>query len=267
MRYEIKSLDKFPSGLCKQIKGIFTDIDDTLTNDGKLLPIAYEALFIAKSAGLIVVPITGRPAGWCDHIARMWPVTGVVGENGGLYFYHDGQKMRRHYIFDQQTREKNREKLKKIAQIILKEVPGSAISADQLYREFDLAIDYCEDVKPLPKEQVLKIVEIFKKFGAVAKISSIHVNGWFGNYDKLTMCKIFLKNVFQIDLDSMKEYFIFCGDSPNDEPMFEFFPNSVAVANIKNFLPLMNHLPKYITTGIGGYGFRELVDYIVSNRY
>src|SRR6185436_5025454 len=99
-----------------------------------------------QRAGLTTVPITGRPAGWCDHIARMWPVSGVVGENGAFYFRYDhaARTMRRRYVDDPGARAAFRTRLAGIAGDIMAAVPGAAIAADQHYRETDLAMDYCE---------------------------------------------------------------------------------------------------------------------------
>lgn len=137
--------------ICKNMRGIFCDIDDTITLEGKLCLESYRALWEAYEAGLKVVPITGRPAGWVDHIARMWPVTGVIGENGAFYFWMENGKMNRYFIQDKALREKNRQKLQQIRSRVLSEVPKSAVSADQNYRELDLAIDFCEDIPPLMK--------------------------------------------------------------------------------------------------------------------
>src|SRR4051812_18334202 len=83
-----------PSEL-KGLVGVCLDIDDTLSTEGQLTADAYEALWRLKAAGHAVVPITGRPAGWCDHIARFWPVDAVVGENGAFTFYMEGGVRRR----------------------------------------------------------------------------------------------------------------------------------------------------------------------------
>ncbi|MBT7044565.1 MAG: HAD-IIB family hydrolase, partial [Gammaproteobacteria bacterium] len=184
----MKDLADFPISDLKSIKVVFTDIDDTLTTDGRLTADAYSAMEALRQHNIKVVPITGRPAGWCDQIARMWPVDGVVGENGAFYFYYDekAKRMIRYYVDSVSVRESNRQRLKSLGEKILETVKGCAISADQLYREADLAIDFCEDVPPLSQADVSRIVDLFEQQGASAKISSIHVNGWFGRYDKLS---------------------------------------------------------------------------------
>lgn len=263
----MQSIHDFPPSYKQQIRYVLTDIDDTLTNDGNLPAMAYNAMEILQQSGIKVIPITGRPAGWCDHIARMWPVDGLVGENGAFYFYYDraAHKMIRRFWRGEEQRKKDRQKLDQLRKLILAEVPGCAISADQQYREADLAIDFCEDVPPLPKAEVDHIVRIFHEAGAVAKISSIHVNGWFGEYDKLAMTKRLFAEIFQIDLDSNRESVIFSGDSPNDAPMFTFFPHGVGVANILHFLDELPAKPAWITRKKGGYGFAEMVDALLSS--
>ena len=247
----------------QNIKYVFTDIDDTLTNDGKLISESYEAMWKLSQSGIKIIPITGRPAGWCELIARMWPVEAVVGENGGFYFTYKNSEMIRKFQIPVAQRIENQKKLKSIETEVLTSVPGTAVASDQFCRMMDLAIDFCEDVPALQSEDVDKIVDIFKKHGAQAKVSSIHVNGWFGDYDKLSMCKIYVADYLNLDLEKDNEQFCFVGDSPNDEPMFEFFQNSVGVKNVEKFLSKMFHPPKYITTHEGGYGFKQVADHLL----
>ncbi len=261
----MRPLEEFPNKNLAQIKYVLTDIDDTLTIDGQLPAIAYDALEKLHNSGIKVVPITGRPAGWCDHIARMWPVDGIVGENGAFYFYYQRKqrKMVRGYWKSTQKRRQDRIRLNKLRDRILKEVPGALVASDQAYREADLAIDFREDVPALPMVEVEKIAAIFREAGANAKISSIHVNGWFGNYDKLSMTRVMFREIFKKDLEAIKEIVIFSGDSPNDAPMFDYFPNSVGVANIAQFKDRLSSKPAWITSKPAGYGFAELADMLL----
>ena len=245
---------------------VFCDIDDTLTQDGRLEPEAYQAIWDLYRAGIHVVPITGRPAGWCELIARQWPVFAVIGENGGFYFSYQDLTMKRIFIQDQETRSKNRMRLDQLANEILKAVPGSALASDQFCRQLDLAIDYCEDVPPLSLQHANFIQKKFEEHGATAKISSIHVNGWFGNYDKLKMCKVFLKNEFSWYTDKQQNSIVFVGDSPNDEPMFGEFNLSVGVANVKAFESLLKTPPQFITHQSFGKGFAEVSKQILKSK-
>jgi len=261
----MESLLKLTPEIALGIKRVFTDIDDTLTTEGKLIGEAYQALWKLKEAGVGVVPVTGRPAGWCDLIARQWPVEGIVGENGALAYYEKDGNLIRYYHPDV-AKEDEQKKLAQVRDVILREVPGSRVSKDQFARLYDLAIDFCEESPDLGLEEAMRIAEIFRRMGAHAKISSIHVNGWFGNYDKLSMVKLFTNKRWGLNLDSHRYEFLFCGDSPNDEPMFSYFPYSCGVANICDFQDTMTSLPAYTSSLRGGHGFVELADVLLDAR-
>jgi len=258
----MKPFEQFPANSKAKIRYILTDIDDTLTVNGRLPAIVFVAMERLQQSKRRVIPITGRPAGWCDHIARMWPVDGLVGENGAFYFRYDSRlrKMQRRYMKSETERKEDRKKLEKIKHEILTKIPGCKVASDQAYRETDLAIDFCEDVAPLPMEEVEKIVRCFEQEGAQVKISSIHVNGWFGDYDKLTMTKILFEEAFHENLEAIKSEVIFIGDSPNDSPMFTYFPHSVGVANLLRFKGIIAHNPAWVTKREAGFGFAEMVD-------
>ena len=242
-----------------RLRGLLFDIDDTLTTEGRLTAEAFGALERLNASGRLAIAVTGRPAGWCDHIARMWPVDAVVGENGAFYFRHAEGRLLKRYQDPEAESAANRERLGAIAGRILQEVPGSALSADQAYRETDLAIDYCEDVPRLSLEQAERIAALMREAGLNAKISSIHVNGWFGAYDKLAMAKTLLEEQFAVSQEAASMELAFAGDSPNDAPMFGYFANSIGVANIERFAGHLGTTPKYVTRRAAGAGFAETV--------
>jgi hypothetical protein len=264
----MKPLKDVPASMLAGLKAVLTDIDDTLTTEGRLPPEPYRAMHELRAAGLIVVPVTGRPAGWCDIIARQWPVDGVVGENGALYFrYLDAaRKMVRVYSQPAEVRVANRAKLMEIAARILGKFPGTALASDQAYREIDVAVDFCEDVPPLPRHTAQEIAQAFESEGAVARISSIHVNAWFGAHDKLTMSRRLLAEQFGIDTEIERSAIAYCGDSPNDAPMFAYFPASFGVANIHPFAGMMPHLPAFVTEAGGGGGFAEFAAAVLAAK-
>jgi hydroxymethylpyrimidine pyrophosphatase-like HAD family hydrolase len=173
------------------------------------------------------------------------------------------RQLTRRFVADEATRAANRARLADIARKILAAVPGSALASDQHYREADLAIDFCEDVPPLPRADVDRIVAMMEAEGMTAKVSSIHVNGWFGRYDKLAMTRTLLREDFGIDLDAERARFVFAGDSPNDAPMFAYFPNAVGVANVRAFTDRIAALPTYVTQAEAGAGFVELADFLL----
>ena len=250
----------------RAIRGVLADIDDTISTSGRVTAEAYAAMERLRRARLLVIPITGRPAGWCDHIARMWPVDAVVGENGALYMIHDdrARKLKKRYAVGEADRQAARTRLPALGEHIVRAVPGCALASDQPYREADLAIDYCEDVVPLSREAVDRIVALMRAEGMTAKVSSIHVNGWFGAYDKLTMTRMLMRDEFGLDLDAHRAEFVFVGDSPNDAPMFEFFPHSVGVANVRRFADRLPAHPRYVTSREAGAGFAELADFLLA---
>ncbi|MGH7865181.1 MAG: HAD-IIB family hydrolase [Candidatus Binataceae bacterium] len=249
-----------------RIRGLLFDIDETLTTEGKLTAEAYAAIESLKRAGRIVVPVTGRPAGWCDHIARMWPVDAVVGENGAFYFCFSHGKLHRKFRDAERVRAANRKRLAAIGARILKQVRGCALASDQPYRETDLAIDYCEDVQPLPPQAAERIAELMRAEGLSAKISSIHVNGWFGAYDKLATTTLLFADRFSVAPDLLRQEFAFAGDSPNDAPMFAYFEHSVGVANVARFAGRLDAQPRYVTRGAAGAGFAELARHLLDAR-
>lgn len=256
------------SELLRSVSAVLTDIDDTLTTHGRLPAVAYAALEQLHDAGIKVIPVTGRPAGWCDHIARLWPVDGVVGENGAFYFRYDttAKRMSRIYAQDDDTRKGNEARLKALVQGVMKKFPGSALASDQAYREIDVAVDFCEDVPALPLATAQAMARCFHAEGAEAKVSSIHINAWFGTHNKLTMSLRMLSECFGWDTEAAKAAVAYCGDSPNDSPMFGYFPMSIGVANVRPLAHLMEHLPAYVTVQEGGQGFAEFAERLLAAR-
>ena len=255
-----------PAATRRGITGILTDIDDTLSSEGRLTAAAYGALERLHQAGFKVIPVTGRPAGWCDHIARFWPVDAVVGENGAFWMRYDRAAKQLKTVYADGAPADRAAQLQAVAQAILAAVPGCALASDQFCRISDLAIDYCEDVPALPPAAVDEIVRRMEVHGLTAKVSSIHVNGWFGDFDKLSTTRRLLAEVFGVAVDDARERqrWVFVGDSPNDAPMFGFFENAVGVANVLDFADRLVQAPAYVTAARAGEGFVELAELLLS---
>ena len=262
-----RPLSAAPPARLAALRWVLTDIDDTLTTDGRLSAAAYAALEQLQEAGLLVVPVTGRPAGWCDMIARFWPVAAVVGENGALWYAmdHAARRMRRHHVQDDATRLAARARLEMLAAEAMAQVPGSRIAADQPFRAFDVAVDFCEDTGPLPLSEAERIADIFRAGGAMAKVSSIHVNAWIGEWDKLAGLRHLFETLWQ-PLEEVLDRVAFLGDSPNDAPLFGAVPLSVGVANVAPFLPGIASPPAYVTAGAGGNGFVEFTKAVLAAK-
>jgi len=291
----MKKFVEFPKEAALDLRYVLFDIDDTITTEGRLTAEAYAALWALYARGLAVVPVTGRPAGWCDMIIRQWPVHAVIGENGAFAFYNRGsieclvsqapQNIQRiECLASQMTGgiqsdvyaelthpnviEDAAARLVPIRDACLAKVPGCRVARDQFARRYDLAIDFCEDEPKLGLDVAYAIRDVCESFGAVAKVSSIHVNTWFGKYDKLSMAEMLFSQVFGEDLttDAGRVAFlrksIFFGDSPNDAPMFGYFPNACAVANILPFVDKIEKTPAYVTEHESGRGFAAAIKQI-----
>jgi HAD superfamily hydrolase (TIGR01484 family) len=253
------------------IRYVLMDIDDTLTKDGKLLASSYNALWELKETGLIIIPVTGRPAGWCDCIAREWPVDAVIGENGALAFWEEegASPSRRpvlRSIFHPNAVKNSHPALNRIRERALAEIPQIREAKDQFARLFDLALDFAEEDPVLSLSEAERVLTIAGEEGAMAKISSIHVNIWMGNYDKLSMALYFLNRRYGWDESVGLGEVVFAGDSPNDEPMFERFPLACAVANIRRYEKLIKNLPAFVASKECGDGFAEIAKTIIRKR-
>jgi len=239
------------------VRYFLMDIDDTLTRHGKLLSSSYSALWKLKESGLKVIPVTGRPAGWCDLIAREWPVDGVVGENGALAFWEEpGSVLKKEY--HPKAVRNDHSVLTQIKEKALAEFPALRLARDQFARLFDLALDFAEEEPVLPLSAAQRIREIAEEEGAVARISSIHVNIWMGSYNKLSMVEHFLARRFGWKPGAEDREVVFVGDSPNDEPMFARFPLTCAVSNIERYAGFIKQKPAYVASKECGDGFAEI---------
>lgn len=263
--WKMQSIYDLLAADASQIEFVCTDIDDTLTKNGKLGTEAYQSLWRLHSEQIHLIPVTGRPAGWCDLIARQWPVDAVVGENGAFAFY-ERRGLLKHLYHPSIATDTVKERFAVLKNAVLREIPEARIAKDQFSRMFDLAIDFREEPPDLGYKTAERIAEICREHGAKAKVSSIHVNTWYGDYDKVAMVSLFLKEIYDIDDARQNSVVFFCGDSPNDEPMFERFPMSCGVANITETTHLMKFTPRFITSEPFGRGFAEFVEVLMEKR-
>lgn len=267
-------IDLWPASDIKQVIGVFTDIDDTLTTDGAITNDALDALDRLTQAGLHVVAITGRPVGWSEPFARSWPIDAIVPENGSVALVrttnHDTIEerptaLRRLYAQDADTRSTNFLRMQQVAQRILREVPGSMLAQDSAGRETDIAIDHSEFAH-LPAADIARVVNIMQSEGMTATVSSIHINAWYGGHNKLEGARWIVRELWGRDLHKEHERWVYVGDSTNDQLMFEAFTNSIGVANIRRFVPQLTHLPRFVTRLERGAGFSEMADVLLGRR-
>lgn len=261
----MRPIREMTSDEARNLRFVLMDIDDTLTTEGKLTAESYAALWNLRAAGLRVIPITGRPAGWCDLIAREWPVDGVVGENGAFVLWEEEGRHLKTMTHPNAVRN-DHPALVRALQRALIEVPGCRPARDQFARLYDIAIDFAEEEPVLPLAAALAIKAICDEEGVRAKVSSIHVNAWMGDYDKLSMTLRYLAARFGYDDAHDADTVAFVGDSPNDEPMFAHFPKACGVANVRRYEKMMSRLPAFVTMKESGSGFAEFAETLLTIR-
>ena len=263
----MKPLSSWPQTARHKIVGVFTDIDDTLTTEGAITPDALQALHDLKAAGLMVIPITGRPVGWSVPFASTWPVDAMVAENGAVALLHNTHtnQVTKIYQQDLATRTHNFQEMQRIAKRVLKEISGTVMAQDSDGRETDIAFDHSEFHK-LTQNQIQQVVRLLQEEGMIATVSSIHVNAWFGDHNKWHGAHWILKELTGRVLNEELDQWVYVGDSTNDQVMFEHFKHSVGVANIRRFENELKHLPTYIANQERGAGFAELVPFLSSHN-
>lgn len=262
----MKPLAAWPAAASQALRGIFTDIDDTLTTEGAITADALQALAELRTAGLAVVAVTGRSVGWSLPFAGAWPVDAIVAENGAVALLRrpDGSVEKR-YLQDAATRSANFTRMQQVLAQVEQHIPGAQRAGDSAGRETDIAIDHSEFVQ-LDQARIDAVVQTMRGAGLHATVSSIHVNGWFGAHDKLEGARWILHELWQRDLDAEIGRWAYVGDSTNDARMFQAFANSVGVANIARFVPQLAHLPRYVTQGARGAGFAEFARLVLAQR-
>ena len=272
----MEPLAHWPAAARSCITGVFTDIDDTLTTHGAITPDALQALAQLKSAGLCVIAITGRPVGWCEQIAASLPVDAIVAENGAVALVRNkpvseislkppsdnDTTLSKIYQQDAITRASNQVRMQQIGTRVMFEVPGVLTTRDSNGRETDLAFDYHEHAR-LPAATVQRVVDLLKGYGMHTTVSSIHIHGCFGDFNKWQGANWIVRELLQRDLAQEMDRWVFVGDSGNDQAMFEHFTHSVGVANIRRFEDQLTHLPPYITPSERGTGFAEVAQAIL----
>lgn len=263
MQPRARPLQQLPEAVLRPVQGVLTDIDDTLTRDGALDPAAAVALDALHAAGLPVIAITGRPQGWSEPFARAWPVAAIVAENGGVALIRDGAQLAIEYAQDAATRARNALRLRAAAERVQRELPGATLARDSAGRVTDIAVDHAE-FACLDDAQIQRVVALMRAEGLQATVSSIHVNGWIGEHDKLSGARWIVRRLYGRDLDAELQRWVYVGDSTNDQTMFGHFPLSVGVANLRHFADRLHTWPAYLTDGERGEGFAQLAQALLA---
>ena len=263
---EPSPLSLWPAHERERIHGVLTDIDDTLTTHSAITPDALDALQRLRAAGLPVLAITGRPAGWSEAFALAWPVDAIVAENGAVALWRgsDGQ-LCRDCLQDAPTRAANFARLQATAQRVLQTMPQTRLATDSPGRETDIAIDHSEFAQ-LNESEIAQVVSLMRGDGLNTTVSSIHINGWIGDHNKLAGARWIVRTRLGRDLDAELDHWVYVGDSTNDARMFGHFPHSVGVANVARFWAALSHHPRFVAQGERGAGFAEVANAVLSAR-
>jgi len=246
------------------VRALFSDVDGTMTTGERIEAATYEALERLGEAGIPVIMVTGRPAGFGFAFMKMTPVLACIAENGGVTFVREGRKVVKSYGVPAASLPEWRRRMNDAVVDVMGKVPGARLSSDSKYREVDLAIDWNEETK-LSRDDAELAVAMLQKAGFAAVRSSVHVNFGPPHFDKLSACMQVVKRVLGGDTSNLAPY-VFVGDALNDAPIFGGFPNSVGVANIKAWWDELAHKPAYLTERPEGAGLREVVQHLLSMK-
>ena len=248
------------------IRGVLTDIDDTLTENGRLSATTFDAMHQLRQAGFKVIPVTGRSSGWGHMVISTWPVDAVVAESGGCWYTRSANNVVKLNIVSHAAL-LARENLQSFCTKLIEQHPPLQFALDNQFRCVDVAIDFNESVSGCDAAVVARAVSAIRAEGFNARTSSIHINAWSGTFDKGPTAIELIKSNYP-DLFDIKKW-VFIGDAPNDESMFNLFPNSVAVANFLDTAPSsltqMKSLPAFVTSGRFGAGFEQLAQRLLGN--
>jgi len=259
MELQMRMLATADDSEFKNIRYVLTDMDETLTYQGRLSAHSYDALERLQRSNFMVLVVTAAPAGWCDQMARMWPIDGVISENGGIFIGREksGNVFRRFW----HSEEKKDDVLKNLLAIANKielKVPQARLANDQPFRLSSIAF-----AKPDNSDDKNAILEALHSEGVSTTVNNIWIVGWLGNYDKLSMTRRVFAEHFNLDIDTMGDQIVYSGDSTNDAPMFKFFRHSVGVSTVCRYLSEISVPPNWVTEGAGGVGFVEITDAII----
>lgn len=261
----MKPLTSLDHGEANRLVGVLFDLDDTFLDEGKLTEDAYAALFRLSRAGLRLIAVTGRPAGWGEVMARQWPVDAVVTENGAITLYREERGVARWQEVDPATRRTRRERLATGVASLLSEFPTVRLSDDSHARESDAALDIGERVH-VPVDEIARIERAARLLGFRTFVSSVHLHLTLDSFDKATGTLAFLVAHFQEDPTAARGRYAYIGDSANDASCFFAFLSSFGVANVAASLPRLSVPPRYLAWAERGAGFVEIADAILALR-
>lgn len=246
----------------RRLRGLVFDLDDTLLDHGALSEEAYASLFRMREAGLLLVPCTGRPAGWGEVVQRQWPVSATIAENGAAVLLGGQRGLPLERVVA--PGDLPRRELVALAESLCARHPEAALADDNAARLTDVTIDIGEHRRVAPEVVVAMRAEAEAR-GARTFASSVHLHLTTVREDKASGAVRALARLGE-DPGSARFAFGFVGDSTNDAPAFAAFSTTFGVANVARFLDRFTVPPRYLAPSPMGTGFAEIASHLVALR-
>lgn len=263
----MKPLAEWPLEQRRALRGILTDIDDTLTTGGALTPQVLQALGDLRDAGLQVIAVTGRPTYWAMPLLRLCRFDAVIAENGASAFWNDARgRMQSWFYADEAARKQHRQALEGLVPVLRARFPQLPVADDAPLRIGDLAFDIGENLPALPQETVEDVLTCIREHGFHASASSIHAHAAPMPFCKQAASERLLRDVFGVSDEAACLHYAFAGDSGNDARMFAHYPQAIGVANVRRHLARLEAAPAYVTVNEYGAGFEEVARAILAAR-
>ncbi len=241
------------------IKKVFSDFDGTLTeSDGSLSKHFITILDLLQKRRVPLSIVTGRSLSWGHFFITHFPqVDSVICEGGGVLLFRDSNGV---MMEENLVSEDDYLFLEKAA-FDLTNSFDCPLSLDSFGRRTDRAIDL---YKFKGNKSLKKNIEDFlREKGLNFSSSNVHLNFWKGEFSKSKAMKHLLRKKYP---SYQVEDCLFFGDAPNDESVFEFFPNSVGVSNIQPHLDSMKFHPKVIMKGKENEGVKGVLNYLMGEE-
>lgn len=245
------------TNVLQDIRLVATDMDGTLTQDGKFTTLLLQSLEKLAKNQIDVVIVTGRSAGWVEGIAHYLPIMGAIAENGGLFYTGDRQEI----LVAIEDFKSHREQLAQMFQLLQSKFPQIQESADNRFR----LTDWTFDLTGLTTSQLQQMNSLCQANGWGFTYSTVQCHIKLPQQNKASSLQQVLK---QHCADLTLKQVVTVGDSPNDESLFDLarFPLSVGVANVLDYSQQLQHQPVYVTSKYEAEGFDELVELILKQK-
>jgi hypothetical protein len=262
----MRPIEEMPTEIARALEGVVVDLDDTLTRDGIVEAEAYAALHGLRGASLSIALVTGRPLGWTEVLAGIWPIDLAIGENGAGWHFREGRTVRSGYFHeDAEERARQNRVLDRVRARVQAELPDVRETSDASLRRCDLAFDVGESVR-LSEARVSELVGVIERCGVRAIASSVHVHAIPGRWDKAEGAASAIERVLGVPRERLRASWLFVGDSGNDAAAFAFFEHTAGVANVRDHLHRLARPPTWVARSDRGRGFAEIAAVIGASR-